>query len=71
MGDDGRPRERRRTGRRRNAADGADQEQQGVVRRVCQEEPDAAMGAAGRDGGADAVPAVGRRELRDRHDHLR
>ena len=46
MGDARRAGERGRARRGRNAADGADQEQQGLVRRLREEKPDAALGAA-------------------------
>ena len=36
-----------------------------------EKEPDAALGAAVRNGGADALPDFRCRELRDRHGHLR
>ena len=42
-----------------------------VVRRLCEEESDAALGAAVGDGRADAVSDLGRGELRDGDDHLR
>ena len=67
----GHPRERHRPGRRRNAADGADHGQAGVVRGVREQERVQAVGIAGGDGRADVVPDFRRRQLRDRNHSLR
>ena len=63
--------ERHRAGRHRDAADRADQIEQGLVRCVCGQERVQSLGSARRDGRADNFPGLGRRKLRDRHDPVR
>ncbi len=55
----------------RNAAHGADQGEQSVVRRVCREERLQPVGPRRRACGRDGVPGVRRRQLCDRIDRVR